>query len=110
VSLSRRATLAGGLALLARTAMADERPGFEGTWGGADGPRSAQIIVLNDQVIGFYWDEDYTDATHVRISADARVLSFDFAGGTATLTRTGETALLEVRQRGRTISLALKRD
>jgi len=91
--------------------MAADQAGFEGTWGGADGTRSAQVIVLNGQVIGFYWDDDYTDATNVRISADGRVLSFAFAGGSATLTRTGEqTVSLEVREREKVSHLSLKRD
>jgi hypothetical protein len=106
----RRAVLAAILALVGGGAMAGDRPGFEGTWGGADGALSAQVIVAGGQVIGFYWDGDYTDATNVRVSPDGRVMSFDFAGGTATLTRTGETAVLEVHEKGRTTSLSLKRD
>jgi hypothetical protein len=100
------------LAALATPAMADDaKPGFDGTWGGAQGELTAQVIVSGGAVIGFFWGQDYLDASNARVSGDGRVLTFDFEGGHASLTRSdAATAALEVRQGERTFSLRLKRD
>ena len=84
---------------------------FEGTWGGAQGDLTAQVIVTGGVVIGFYWRDDYVDATNAKFSADGRTLAFDFAGGQAVLTQVDEsTASLEVTEGRRTTRLTLKRD
>ena len=91
--------------------MADPPLGFDGTWGGAQRDGSSQVIVTGGHVIGFYWSGDYTDATNVRVSTDGRTLTFDFPGGLATLTRTGdETASLEVKEQAKVSRLPLKHD
>ena len=97
---------------MATPAMADEtKPGFDGTWGGADGDLTAQVIITGGQVIGFFWRTDYLDGPNARVSADGRVLSFDFDGGHASLTRIdASTAALEVREGDKTTRLQLKRD
>lgn len=108
----RRVCAALATALAAPATAGDVQPGgFEGTWGGAIGKRSAQVIVTGGDVIGFYWDDDYTDAQNVKLSADGRVLSFDFASGHATLTRTGATtATIEVTEAGKTRQIPLQRN
>jgi hypothetical protein len=106
---------AGALALIAAPASAPAQApaGLDGTWGGARGALSAQVIVSGDGVIGFFWRDDYreTRAAAAAASADRRTLSFAFDGGTATLTRTGErTARLEVSDGGGVVRLDLQRD
>jgi hypothetical protein len=92
-------------------AQAPSPPSFEGTWGGAAGDETAQIIVAGGQVIGFYWRGDYVDATNARLSADGRVLTFSFAGGKANVTRTGEaTASITATDGKGTLTIELKRD
>ena len=110
--LSRRLVCFGVVALPTPAMAADDaKPGFDGTWGGAEGDLSAQVIVSDGAVIGFFWAQDYVDASGARLSADGRVLTFDFEDGHASLPRTGEaTASLEVRQGERTFRLQLKRD
>ena len=82
---------------------------LEGTWGGASGELTAQVIVSGGQVLGFYWRDDYVDATNAKTALGQ--LSFDFRGGHAVLTRQPDgTAVLEVTEHGRVTRLALKRD
>jgi hypothetical protein len=102
--------LAAALGAPAVVAAADTS-GMNGTWGGADGGLTAQVIVTGAQVIGFYWRRDYLDVREVVLSPDQRTLTFAFAGGDATLARTGErSARIEVRDRGAVTRLDLKRD
>lgn len=83
--------------------------GLEGTWGGASGDLTAQVIVTGGEVIGFYWRGDYVDAAHSRIANG--VLGFDFPGGHATLTRLSDgTARLEVTESSRMTRMILRRD
>jgi hypothetical protein len=102
----------GALALIgARAAGAQTAPSFEGTWGGAQGGVSAQVIIAGGSVIGFYWRDDYLDTQGAALSADGKSLSFTFKGGAAALTRTGErTASLAVSEGGRVSRLNLQRD
>lgn len=94
----------------ATRAAADEAAGLDGEWGGAQNGVTAQVIVSNGAVIGFFWRGDYIDASASKLSADGRSLAFAFSGGEATLTRTGETtAMIEIRDGGRRISMALQR-
>ena len=86
-------------------------PSVDGTWGGAEGELSAQVIVSSGSVIGFFWRTDYVETQNVKLSADARSLSFDFAGGRALLSRYGETkATLTVTEGGKVTRLELARD
>jgi hypothetical protein len=85
--------------------------GFEGTWGGATGDLTAQVIVAGGEVIGFYWHGDYRDARAARFSADGNSLSFAFDGGQAVLTRTGDRAAgIVITEGGKVTRLALARD
>jgi hypothetical protein len=69
------------------------------------------VIVSSGRPIGFFWGDDYVDVRDARLSADGKTLTFAFARGTATLIRTGErTAVLEVRERGKTTRMTLTRD
>ena len=84
---------------------------FDGEWGGAKGDVTAQVIVADGAVIGFYWRGDYMDAGAVKVSADERSLTFAFDGGTATLVRTGDaTATITITDAGKTTVIALTRD
>jgi hypothetical protein len=107
--LNRRA-FCGAAAALASTVVA-AAPSFDGTWGGAEGDLSAQVIVSGTSVIGFFWRTDYAETRDAKLSADGRSLSFDFAGGRAVLTRDAETsATLVVTEGGRVTRLKLARD
>jgi hypothetical protein len=100
--------LAGGAA---RAAVAQAPAGLEGTWGGAKGDLTAQVIVAGGAVVGFFWRGDYLDTRGSALSADGASLAFAFAGGKALLARTGaRTASLEIIEGGRTVRLELQRD
>jgi hypothetical protein len=109
---SRRLLCATLVALAASApAMAADRAGFDGTWGGAAGELSAQVIVSGAEVIGFFWRTDYADTRGAAVSSDGNRLSFEFAGGQAVLTReTNDTATLQVTEGGKVTRLELKRD
>jgi hypothetical protein len=113
VRLTRRLLL-GALAVLAGSAraMAAGAGGFEGTWGGADGALTAQVIVAGGSVIGFYWRDDYVDTRGASVSPDGSRLTFDFPGGQAVLVRDPgrARATLEVTERGKVTRLELKLD
>jgi len=106
-----RRLVCGALAALAaafgtRAMAADD---LEGTWGGASGQLTAQVIVAGGQVLGFFWRDDYVEVTTA--SAAAGQISFDFHGGHAVLTRQPDgTAVLEVTEGGHATRMALKRD
>jgi len=109
---SRRLLCALLVALAAGApAMAADRASFEGTWGGAQGELSAQVIVSGAEVIGFFWRADYIDTRNAAVSSDGKRLSFEFASGQAVLTReTNDTATLQVTEGGKVTRLELKRD
>ena len=110
--MRRRGLLAGlGLLALAAAGGARAQSGLDGTWGGARGDLTAQVIITGRSVIGFYWRGDYLDATESRFSPDGGRLAFAFTGGHATLTRTGETtATIEITDGPRTTRLELRPD
>jgi hypothetical protein len=90
---------------------AKDTSGLEGTWGGARGEISAQVIITGGSVIGFFWGKDYAEVETAKFSADGQSVVFSFQGGEATLTRTGDgTASLEVREGRKVTQLDLKRD
>jgi hypothetical protein len=111
-----RRRFGAGLAALAiialpGAAVAGDENGFEGTWGGAQGELSAQVIVSGGAVIGFFWRTDYAETSNVKLSSDGRTLSFDFAGGHAVLSRVdAATATLDVAEGAKVTRLTLKRD
>jgi hypothetical protein len=108
-----RRRFGAGLALLALpcVAAAADAPSFDGTWGGAEGELSAQVIVSGAAVIGFFWRTDYAETKNVKLSSDGRALAFDFAGGRAVLNRTdAATATLEVTEGGKVTRVKLTRD
>jgi hypothetical protein len=105
--------LALGALTLSGTALAQSRfrKGLDGTWGGAQGDVTAQVIVSGNAVIGFFWRNDYLDAQDAKLSPDGSSLSFAFSGGHATLTRTGEeTARIDITDGARLTHITLKRD
>jgi hypothetical protein len=108
-----RRRFGAGLAVLALpgAALAADAPSFDGTWGGAQGELSAQVIVSSSAVIGFFWRTDYAETSKVKLSSDGRTLSFDFAGGHAVLSRIDATsASLDVTEGAKVTRLTLKRD
>jgi hypothetical protein len=112
--IHRRALFASltALALAAVVpARGQDKPGLEGTWGGASGQLTAQVIVTGGAVIGFFWRTDYLEPSDAKPSADGPALAFTFPGGRASLTRTGEaTATLEVTEGKAVTRLPLTRD
>jgi len=108
-----RRRFGAGLALLAvpSAAIAADEASFEGTWGGAEGELSAQVIVAGGAVIGFFWRTDYVETQNAKLSGDGRALSFDFAGGHAVLSRVDvAAATLDVTEKGKVTRLKLTRD
>ena len=86
-------------------------PALDGTWGGTQDGVSAQVIVVGASVIGFFWRDDYRHIDDVAFAADGRSLYFDFKGGTALLTRSGErVSSLRVNEGGQITLLSLQRD
>src|ERR1700676_1512788 len=80
-------------------ASAMDASGLGGTWGGLKDGVTAQVIIAGGSVIGYFWRNDYLEAKNAKFSADGRSVTFDFSGGGAVLTRTGQaTATLDVRE------------
>ncbi len=110
-NLSRRVFCLCPVAFAAGPAVAQSARGLDGTWGGAQNGVTAQVIVTGKTVIGFFWRNDYLDARKTVFAGDGRGLSFDFRGGTARLSLTGErTATIDVTEGGRATRLRLKKD
>jgi hypothetical protein len=106
---ARRRLILAGLACAAVTGAARAEEGFDGSWGGASGDLTAQVIIAGGAVIGFYWRGDYVDADAAK--PDDGAFAFTFRGGRARLVRTGErTARLEVDEAGRLTHMDLRRD
>lgn len=105
-----------GMAILALGGLASARAQtfdspFEGTWDGANGAMSTQVIIDGQNVIGFFWRDDYLDATNDKLSKDGRSLSFAFDGGQATLTRLGAgVGVIQITDKTGVTRLQLKRD
>ena len=92
-------------------AIAKDKSGFDGSWGGAQDGVTGQVIVTGASVIGFFWRDDYVDTSDPKLSPDGHSLSFAFPGGAATLTRTGEsTARLDVTEGTKVTRLNVQRD
>ena len=110
--MRRRAILAAiGLLGMATAGGARAASGLDGTWGGAAGEVTAQVIVTGGEVIGFYWRGDYMDAADAKFSPDGTSLAFAFKGGRATLTRTGDaTATIAITEGAKVTRLDLRRD
>jgi hypothetical protein len=107
----RRAAQRGALMLMAlvSTIAPAAAGGLDGTWAGLTAKReTAQIIVVGDQIVGFYWNGDYTDATHAKAHGDA--IAFDFPRGAAELKRTAAGAALTIRENGAVTHIDLKKD
>jgi hypothetical protein len=96
---------------LAPVAKAQASRGLDGTWGGAGDGVTAQIIIVGAVVVGFFWRDDYLDATDAKVSPDGRGLFFRFKTGHAMLTLTGErAAILDVIDGKTEFHLKLERD
>jgi hypothetical protein len=87
---------------------------WNGTWAGnwdnnGDG---IQIIMAGNELTGFFFHNDYLDTGPAAVSKDAKVLTFTWAGGSATLTRSGDkTAHVLIREAGKPdLSFDVKRD
>ena len=106
--VTRRAALAValGIALFAQAARATgSGKGWDGMWGGANSKgETVQLIFAGDKLIGFYWRDNYLDATGLRVSAGGNRLDFSFSGyaaGTVTVTRAGAGAVALVKEMGK---------
>ncbi len=76
-SLGQRGARAALFGFVASSALATGASPMEGTWGGADAQgRTAQITILDNQVIGVFWGQDYHDAENVRSSKNGAQLDF----------------------------------
>jgi hypothetical protein len=105
----RRAIFAALAVAMAGAGAASAADGLDGSWGGARGDLTAQVIVAGGTVIGFYWRGDYVETAPA--TPDGASLSFSFPGGRAVVVRTGErTARLEVDEAGKLTRLDLTRD
>ena len=95
--------------LLATPALAGP---LEGSWGGADPQgRTAQIIVVNDDIVGFYWIDDYHDTRGAHFSKGGAEVQFAFDGGEADVTRVGAGAKVTVRTKsGQVTTIAVNKD
>jgi hypothetical protein len=79
-------------------------PTWDGTWAGGweNGGDGVQIIITSSKVIGVFRHGDYPDIQRSQLSADGKMLTFAWAGGEATLQRTGEDdARITLRERGK---------
>ena len=117
--VTRRAALAVALAaaFCAQAARATgSGKGWDGTWGGANSRgETVQLIFAGDKLIGFYWRDNYLDATGLRVSAGGNRLDFSFSGygsgGTVTVTRAGAGAVAVVKEMGKgEVRVGLKKD
>ncbi len=104
---------ADGFAPLGSPALAQERQSWDGTWAGGWTDKSgAQIIFAGDEVIGFYWRDDYIEDAKGAISPNGATATIKWPRGEAVLTRESPTsARATVREQGRSaVSFALKKD
>ncbi len=107
----RRTLLALAMALsIASVAAADD---WDATWAGGfdDGGDGVQIIVLGDQVLGFFYDGDYLDLSDAGSLAADGTITFRWDGGEGTLAGTGDERTLTIRAPGKSDRvIPLKRD
>ena len=75
--------------------------GWNGTWvGGWDRGVGVQLVFAGDQLVAFYWRDDYKYVRHASAGRGDKRFAWD--GGEATLTRTTEGgAQLLVREQGK---------
>ena len=93
-------------------ALAETAPlGWNGTWvGGWDRGVGVQLVFAGDQLVAFYWRDDYKDVRHASAGRGSKRFAWD--QGEATLTRTTEDrAELVIRERGKPeLSIPLNRE
>jgi hypothetical protein len=85
--------------------------GWNGTWaGGWDRGAGVQLVFAGDQLVAFYWRDDYKDVRHFSAGKGSKRFSWD--QGEATLTRTPDgNAVLVIREQGKPeLSIPLKRE
>jgi hypothetical protein len=102
----------GGLLAGPSTARA-QQASWNGTWiGNWQGGDGAQIVFAGEDLVAFYWHDDYLDDVHANASEGGRVVTVLWSSGQAVLTRDGDaTARITVREPGKAdLSFALKRD
>jgi hypothetical protein len=111
-SLNRRGALIGLFGFVTSRVLATGASPMEGTWGGADAQgRTAQITIVGNRVIGFFWGQDYHDAENVRFSNNGTQLDFTIDGAKATFVRDPAHRRITVHQTDRGVtSIDLKKD
>jgi hypothetical protein len=107
----RRTALALAMVLtFAGAASADD---WDATWAGGfdDGGDGVQIIVLGDQVLGFFYGGDYVDLSDAGSLAADGTITFRWDGGEGTLSGGGESRRVTIRSSGKPDRIIdLKRD
>ena len=87
------------------------RVGWNGTWvGGWDRGVGVQLVFAGDQLVAFYWRDDYKDVRHASAGRGDKRFAWD--GGEATVKRTpDENAVLVVREKAKPeLSIPLKHE
>jgi hypothetical protein len=82
--------------------------GWHGTWvGGWDRGAGVQLVFAGDQLVAFYWRDDYKDLRHASAGRGDKRFACE-----ATLSRTPDgNAVLAIREKGRPeLSVHLKRE
>lgn len=87
------------------------RAGWNGTWvGGWDRGVGVQLVFAGDQIVAFYWRDEYQDVLHFSGGRSSKRFAWNKAE--ATLTRTTEdSAQLVIREQGNPeFSISMKRE
>jgi hypothetical protein len=109
----RAIALAFALAAALAVAGAAHAGDWDATWAGGfeDGGDGVQVIVLGDQVLGFFYSGDYLDLSDPGSLAADGTITFRWDGGEGTLAGTGDDRTLTIRSAGKPDRvIALKRD
>ena len=100
------------LLLWGNAALAQAAPaGWNGTWvGGWDRGVGVQLVFAGDQLVAFYWRDDYKDVRHASAGRGSKRFAWD--GGEATVTPAPDgNAVLVLREKGKPeVSITLKRE
>jgi hypothetical protein len=99
--------IVAGTAALAQTGAV----GWNGTWvGGWDRGAGVQLVFAGDQLVAFYWRDDYKDVRHASAGRGDKRFAWD--GGEATVKRAPDgNAVLAIREQGKPeLSITLKRE
>jgi len=96
------AVIVCGIVVGAPLAGAQQTASWDATWvGGWDTGNGTQIVIAGNQVVGFYWHDEYVSILESHSANDGSTLTFSWRGGQAILNRLGEkSARVLVRQAG----------